>query len=81
MMSNMVKRGLIRQGEFFLRQLDESQLRERMFFGGAIPCVRSLNDRKADDAIDRAGMCAPLGKAVDALREAFHARMSKVKPL
>ena len=78
MMSNMVKQGLIKQGQFYLSKLSEAQLRERMFFGAAIPCVRALNDRKSEDVIDRAGMCPPLAKAVNALRDAFHARMSKL---
>ena len=39
------KQGLIKQGQFYLSKLSESQLRERMFFGSAIPCVRTLRTR------------------------------------
>lgn len=78
MFSGMVKSGSIDRGQYDISALDETQLRERLFFGAAIPSVRALNGRpKPEDTITRGGMHGPLAKMVTALHDAFHAQLSK----
>ena len=64
MFSNLLKRDLIKSGKFFLSQFSEAELRERIFFGTAIPSVRALNDGPAEAKIDCGGMSEPLAQGV-----------------
>ena len=49
--------GLLEAVKYDISALDETQLRERLFFGAAIPSVRALNRRpKPEDTITRGGM-------------------------
>jgi len=79
MFSNMVKTGAIGRGHFDMSTLDETQLRERIFFGGAIPSVQALNGRpKPEDTVTRGGMHGPLAKMVSGLSEAYHVRLREL---
>jgi hypothetical protein len=78
MFSNMIKSGRIRRGCFFLSELSESELRERLFFGSAIPSVRALNEREPEAAIDRGGMSGPLRKGVARLHTAYRERVAEL---
>jgi len=78
MFSNMIKSGRIRRGRFFLSELSESELRERLFFGPAIPSVRTLNEREPEAAIDRGGMSGPLRKGVARLHTAYRERVAEL---
>ena len=72
MFSNMLKGEEAKRGHFDISPWTEQQKLERLFFGGAIPSVQALNGRpKEGEQIDRAGMCAPLERAVDALAGAY----------
>ena len=78
MFSGMVKSGAIDRGQYDISALDESQLRERLFFGAAIPSVRSLNGRpKPEEMITRGGTHGPIALMVTALHLAFHSQLSK----
>jgi len=75
MFSNMLKTGRGSRGKFFLAELTESELRERLLFGPAIPSVRTLNRCAPEASIDCGGMSPPLRTCVAALRSAYHARV------
>ena len=75
--SNMVKRGLIKRGHYHLDRLSLEERGERIFLGGAVPCVRSLNGRPTDEEkVTCGGMSAPLGRAVEVMAGAWSKRVS-----
>ena len=78
LLSGMVKSDCVKSGHFDLSQWDETQKRERIFFGGAIPSVRALNGQpKPEDTITRGGMHGPLDQMAASLGVAFHAARAK----
>ena len=78
MFSNMVKSGRIRRGRYFLSELSEPELRERLFFGPGIPSIPTLNAHPPEAAIDRGGMSEPLRRGVARMHTAFAARLSEL---
>jgi hypothetical protein len=78
MFSGTIKSEVTDRGHYDVTQLDETQLRERFFFGGGIPSVRALNGRpKPEDVITRGGMHGPCARMVGALSDAFSAALDK----
>ena len=77
MFSNMLKSGACGRGQFDISKASESDKRERLFLGAAVPAVQSLNGRPRDhQVVDRGGTSQPLADAVDKLQAAWCSKIS-----